>query len=195
MVRNIKYSFSNLFILFCFLSLALGSRANEPARELDSKNTWYTGFSAGVQMSGIKSEDFVARNYSPMLTIYAGKWFTPLLALQLGYRGNYFNTISHDRRRYYKYFSGEAVFNLNQLISPKSNEQKLNALLHAGSGYFYNHDYDRPNICAHLGASASYRLTHKLNATFNTSFIMGWDIYQGNEDILPGLSLGISYTL
>ena len=145
-------------------------------------------------MSGIKDEDFIARNYSPMLTIYAGNWFTPLLALQLGYRGNYFNTISHDRKRFYKYFSGEAVFNLNQLLRPQSEAQKLNVLLHAGSGYFYNHDYDRPNICAHLGVSANYRITHKLNATFNTSFIMGWDIYQGDEDILPGTSFGLSYS-
>jgi len=185
-----------IFILFntLFISIPLFGFADGNPKEGKVENGYYVGISAGVQISGIKDEDFVSRNFAPMFTFYAGKNFTPLLALQLGYRGNYFNTISHDRKRYYNYFSGEAVFNLNKLFNPKSGVQKLNALLHAGSGYFYNHDYDRPNICAHLGVSATYRITPKLKTTFNTSFIMGWDIYQGDEDILPGTSLGLSYS-
>lgn len=182
----------SLLLAFC-VNIPLLGLADGKLVQANTGNGYYIGMSAGVQMSGIKDEDFIARNYSPMLTIYAGNWFTPLLALQLGYKGNYFNTISHGRKHFYKYFSGEAVFNLNQLLRPQSEAQKLNVLLHAGSGYFYNHDYDRPNICAHLGLSTSYRITHKLNAIFNTSFIVGWDIYQGDEDILPGTSLGLNY--
>jgi hypothetical protein len=184
-----------LLIIFVFAVLlpASGFTDGQKDKEVGNKGL-YLGFSAGMQMSGIKDEDFIASNYSPMLTLYAGKWFTPLLALQLGYRGNYFNTISHERKRFYKYFSGEAVFNLNYLFSPQSKDQSLYVLLHAGSGYFYNHDYNRPNICAHMGFSTTYRITSKLKATFNASSIMGWDIYQGDEDILPGISLGLSYS-
>jgi len=67
--------------------------------------------------------------------------------------------------------------------------------MHAGSGYFYNYDYKRPNICADLGFSFNYRLNERLLSNIKISALMGWDIYQGNEDILPGLSLGCSYLL
>jgi hypothetical protein len=184
-----------LLIIFVFAVLLPASGFTEGHKEQEEANKGlYFGFSAGMQMSGIKNEDFIASNYSPLVTLYAGKWFTPLLALQLGYRGNYFNTISHERKRFYKYFSGEAVFNLNYLFSPQSKDQSLHVLLHSGYGYFYNYDYNRPSICAHLGTTATYRITGKLRATFNASSIMGWDIYQGDEDILPGISLGLSYS-
>jgi hypothetical protein len=186
---------NTLLIILVFTVLFPNSGFADGQKEQEDANKGlYLGFSAGVQMSGIKDEDFIASNYSPLLTLYAGKWFTPLLALQLGYRGNYFNTISHERKRYYKYFSGEAVFNLNNLFSPQSKDQSLYVLLHVGSGYFYNHDYNRPNICAHMGFSTTYHITSKLKATFNASSIIGWDIYQGDEDILPGASLGLSYS-
>jgi hypothetical protein len=185
-----------LLIIFVFFIILPASGFTDGQKEQEEANKGlYLSFSAGMQMSGIKNEDFIASNYSPLLTLYAGKWFTPLLALQLGYRGNYFNTISHERKRYYKYFSGEAVFNLNYLFSPQSKDQSLHVLLHAGSGYFYNHDYNRPNICAHLGLSGKYKLTKNLSAGINLSAIMGWDIYQGDEDILPAASIGIIYHL
>jgi hypothetical protein len=186
---------TTLLIIFVFAVLLPASGFTEGHKEQEEANKGlYFGFSAGMQMSGIKNEDFIASNYSPLVTLYAGKWFTPLLALQLGYRGNYFNTISHERKRFYKYFSGEAVFNLNYLFSPQYKDQSLHVLLHSGYGYFYNYDYNRPSICAHLGTTATYRITGKLRATFNASSIMGWDIYQGDEDILPGISLGLSYS-
>jgi len=154
----------------------------------------YVGMSAGLQMSGIKDEDFITRNYSPMLTIYSGKWFSPLLAIQIGYRGNYFNTISDDRKHFYKYFSGEAIFNLNTLVDPTSTQENWKICFHAGTGYFYNHDYNRSNICAHTGISGNFKITENISALLNVSAIMGWDIYQGDEDILPGTSIGLSYS-
>jgi len=184
-----------LLIIFVFAVLLPARGFTDGQKvQVEANKCVYFGFSTGIQMSGIKKEDFIANNYSPLITLYAGKWFTPLLALQLGYRGNYFNTISHERKRYYKYFSGEAVFNLNNLFIPQYKDQSLHVLLHSGSGYFYNYDYNRPSICAHLGTTATYRITGKLRATFNISSIFGWDIYQGDEDILPGTSFGFSYS-
>ena len=46
----------------------------------------------------IKKEDFVGSNYSPLLNIAVGKWFAPSIALQLGYKGWYFNTISDEEK-------------------------------------------------------------------------------------------------
>ncbi len=145
-------------------------------------------------MSGIKDEDFIAKNYAPLLSLAAGKWFTPALALQLAYRGNYFNTIADNEKHHYNYLSGEAIFNLNSLLKPGTAPGNWHISLHTGAGYFYNHHYNQPNICAHLGLSANIPLTQKLSISLLFSSIMGWDIYQGDEDILPGLSLGISYT-
>jgi hypothetical protein len=129
------------------------------------------------------------------MTVSAGNWFTPLLALQLGYRGNYYYTISDDKKHHYNYVFGETVFNLNRLVRPNKQLNRFNVLFHAGSGYFYNHDYDRPNICAHLGMSGDYKLTERLSTFMNLSAIMGWDIYQGDEDILPGILFGLSYQI
>jgi hypothetical protein len=189
---NLRSALLTIFVFFIILP-ASGFTDGQKDKEV-GHNGLYIGFSAGMQMSGIKKEDFIASNYSPLLTLYAGKWFTPLLALQLGCRGNYFNTISHERKRYYKYYSGEAVFNLNNIFRPQSTDMSMNVLLHVGSGYFYNYDYNRPNICAHMGISSTYSITSELKATFNACSIIGWDIYQGDEDILPGISLGLSYS-
>jgi hypothetical protein len=48
---------------------------------------WQVTLGIGTQMSGIKDEDFIASNYAPLLDISVGKWFSPVLALQLGYKG------------------------------------------------------------------------------------------------------------
>ncbi|MFM7747670.1 MAG: hypothetical protein ACKO7X_07100, partial [Bacteroidota bacterium] len=51
--------------------------------------------------------------------------------------------------------------------------------------------YKRPSICADIGVMSNFVIA---NQHFNSkiSAIMGWDIYQGNADILPSLTLGYS---
>jgi hypothetical protein len=90
---------------------------------------WQISASVGTQISGIKDEDFVRSNYSPLIEI--------------------------------------------------------------PSGYFYNFDYKRPNICANIGIAYNYLLINNLYCNFKISSIMGWDIYQGDQDILPSISVGI----
>ena len=144
-------------------------------------------------MSGIKDEDFISTNIAPLVTFSAGKWFTPYLALQIGYRGFYFNSIADDFRHHYGYYFGEVIVNMNQLIKPTLTPGKWNLNLHGGSGYFYNYDYQQPNVCASLGIQNNLAIIKKLSAFLDVSAIIGWDIYQGDEDILPGISLGVSY--
>lgn len=181
--------------LFIYFAVCSANTVNEKHYNFDNLK-WQISTYIGTQMSGIKSEDFVGSNYSSLLNISVGKWFSPSLALQLGYNGYSFNLISDQKRHYYSYYYGEAVLNLNTLKKNYSNTTlKWKFLLHAGSGYFYNYDYKRPNICANLGVSNNYRLAKNFIVSLKISAIMGWDIYQGNEDILPGLSLGVSYLL
>ena len=154
---------------------------------------WQITLRIGTQMSGIKDEDFVASNFSPLLNVTFGKWFSPVLALQVGYKGWYFNTISDDKKHNYGYYYGEAVLNTNRLFSPYRQPGKWSLYLHFGSGYFYNYNYDRPNVCMDMGISNNYRISERIRASLDISAIAGWDIYQGDEDILPGVTLGVAY--
>ncbi len=172
-------------------SLGLNAQSNPNS---DNKSTWHISAGYGIQMSGIKDEDFIKSNYSPLLDISIGKWFAPSLAVRFGYNGWYFNTISHTFSRPYGFYYGQVVFNVNKLIKP-SKDYKLNFLLHLGAGYFYNYYYDRPNICANLAFTLDYHLSRKWSVNFCATSVMGWDIYQNNEDILPGLKLGLTYSI
>ncbi len=156
---------------------------------------WFVSSSFGYQMSGIKSEDFISSNYSPLLNVTAGKWFTPSLALQTGYKGFYFNTISDNQKHHYSFFYGEAVINVNSFFKKYKPNQIWCLYLHAGPGFFYNYFYSKPNICANLGVQNTFRLTSQLYANFDIAAIVGWDIYQGDEDILPGILVGLKYRI
>ena len=182
-------------IFFLSLFIICSADTTSDIYMIDYNQKWQVSTSLGTQMSGIKSEDFVSSNYSPLYNISAGYWFTPSLSILLGYKGFYFNLISDNEKHYYGYYYGEVVFNINKLIINKCDFSQWYFNIHAGSGYFYNYDYKRPNICANLSVSYNYRLSERFIANAIVSSIMGWDIYQGNEDILSGLSLGVSYLL
>lgn len=154
---------------------------------------WQVSLRLGTQMSGIKDEDFVASNYAPLLNVTIGKWFSPALAIQLGYKGWYFHQIIDEKKYHYGFYYGEAVLNVNRLFRNCTGASGWSLYLYGGAGYFYNYDYDRPNVCADLGIANNYRISDHFQASLDVSAIMGWDIYQGNEDILPGISLGVSY--
>lgn len=184
----------NIFIFFIlsFLSVTK-SQDQDSLIAYNSEPSAFVSIHYGYQMSGIKSEDFVSSNYSPLFNITVGKWFLPFVAVQIGYKGFYFNYIEDDIKHYYNYFYSEALLNINHAINPNSASKKWNLLFHTGAGYFYNHTYGKPNICANLGIQNSYLITDRLQATIDISSIIGWDIYQGDEDILPGISFGIIY--
>ena len=61
----------------------------------NKKNSWFLSIDYGVQMSGIKSEDFISSNYSPVYRLSSGKWLTKYIGVQVGYQGRYFNTIEN----------------------------------------------------------------------------------------------------
>jgi len=145
----------------------------------------FLNLSVGVQMSGIKNEDFVLNNYSPKIDLSAMKSITQVYGLQIGYQGYYFNTIANADKRRYTYISGSLVTRVVQ------RSKNFDFSLLTGSGLFMNHYYKRPSICADIGVMSNFVIA---NQHFNSkiSAIMGWDIYQGNADILPSLTLGYS---
>lgn len=183
-----------VLVLLIFLGFEMDIYAQSemnfhPEPELDL----FISSTIGVQMSGIKSEDFVKSNYSPLVNFSIGKWFSPELALQFGYRGTYFNTISDEVRHNFNYVFAEVLLDLENIILGREKISNYKVFLNIGSGYFYNFNYGQSNICATLGLSNNLLLSKYLVVKFDISAIMGWDIYQGDEDILPGLSTGLSY--
>lgn len=154
---------------------------------------YFVSINYGTQMSGIKDEDFISSNYSPLYNITSGKWFTQDLAFQIGYKGLFYYTIADDIKHHYNYLYAEAVINFNNLVHSSRSNRKWNILLHGGPGYFYNHVYGEPNFCVNAGIQNNYRVYKNFQVSLDISAIMGWDIYQGNDDILPGITLGLSY--
>lgn len=154
---------------------------------------YFVSINYGTQMSGIKDEDFITSNYSPLFNITTGIWFTPYLAMQIGYKGFYFNAIADEIKHQYNYFYSEVVINFNNFVHSDRRNKKWSILMHGGPGYFYNYVYGRASLHLNIGVQNTFQLTSHLHASIDIASIAGWDIYQGNTDILPGILFGLIY--
>ena len=190
-----KTANNSLLVFFFFINIFVFGQSDKIVYNRSTELKWFISADIGVQMSGIKSEDFINSNYSPLINIHAGKWLTPSFALQMGYKGWYFNTISDSIKHFYTFIYGEVIINPITLISKNKKPRTWSLFLHIGSGYFYNNEYNQPNICANFGITNNIRIIKNLLINIDISSIVGWDIYQGDADILPGLTVGITYLL
>ena len=160
----------------------------------NKKNSWFLSIDYGVQMSGIKSEDFISSNYSPVYRLSSGKWLTKYIGVQFGYQGRYFNTIENSDKRFYNFYYVEGILDIKNILKMSNSKNMVHELIfHGGFGYFQNQYYENSSIHSVLGASNNFFLTNKINLKIDISAILGWDIYQGNQDILPNSSIGLIY--
>jgi len=182
-----------ILLLISFTTFSQTENSNEQSHP---KKQWFVSAAYGVQMSGIKDEDFIRQNVAPAIFAGVGLWFTPEIALQLSYKGPYFNTIADDDKHPYYFIFGEVLLNVNELINGyKENKSRWSLILHPGAGYFYNNYYNQLNVCGNLGVINNIKLVENLDVFVDISFIVGWDIYQGDDDILPSAVLGLTYSL
>ena len=72
-----------------------------------------------------------------------------------------------------------------------NHNNSYNLLFHIGFGYFQNHYYGKATVHGIMGASNNFSISERFKIKFDIGAIIGWDIYQGNDDILPSLSLGL----
>ncbi len=187
---NIKKS----FLFFVYLT-SVSIAQLEDEKILPRNENWFMSSSYGLQISGIKSEDFINSNVTPAFTIDLGKWISKEIALQLGFKGFYFNTISDSDRHPYNFIYGNVLFNINKIfLGGFTNSEFFELILYPGAGYFYNHYYDQPNICANVGIKNNFKISNRIDFSVDISGILGWDIYQGNEDILPSINFGAIYS-
>lgn len=180
-------------VLLLLLLGTVNSYAQIEKDSLRESKKWYVSFDYGIQMSGIKSEDFIWSNYSPVYRLSLGREISPNLSVQVGYQGRYFRAISDELRYTYDYFFIEGRINATNIILGKNPDRKYNLLFHAGPGFFYHHIYDRTSVHGNLGAASTFLLNENFDLKFDLSAIFGWDIYQGDDDILPNATLGVIY--
>lgn len=189
---------TSIFALLFFLVISMGSKltaqSNAQTSSEEKPKGWFVEISIGIQMSGYKKVDFIPSNYSPLIKIAAGKWLGRRWGLQLGYKGLWFNTISDDIRHYYTFIYPELIIHANKFFTKKDTPRIWSLILHAGPGFFYNNHYQKPNICANIGVQNQFSINDQFAINIDIAAIIGWDIYQGDEDILPGTSIGLSYS-
>ena len=89
-------------IVICCVNVCLSKGNIDTMSFLDKISV--VSFSNGVQISGIKPEDFVASNVSPIFSVNTVYDLTKALSIQLGFKGFYFLLISDDHRHYYNFF-------------------------------------------------------------------------------------------
>ncbi|MCF6271088.1 MAG: hypothetical protein L3J41_15355 [Melioribacteraceae bacterium] len=53
--------------------------------------------------------------------------------------------------------------------------------------------YNQINICGNLGLINNYLINKNLKLFLDISAIVGWDIYQGDDDIIPSVGVGLNY--
>lgn len=178
-----------LFILISVIPNVL--LANSIKNISNVKKDVFVDLFLGTQVSGIRKEDYMLSNFSPYFQLSLGKWVTSYLALAVSYQGPYFNFIGDDLKHKYFYINGDAIITINKLFKPNYSGF-WNIYIFVGSGYFYNIVYKRPNICATGGLTNEFKVSQNMSLKLKLSAILGWDIYQGDQDILPNMSIGFS---
>jgi len=188
MVKQSSY-FQILFTIVFWFTVGSMNSYGQDVKE----RKWFASLDLGAQMSGIKSEDFVSSNYSPVYRLSLGREISHIFSVQMGYQGRYFRTISDELKYTYDFFFFEGSINATNLFFDKNRLGKYNLLFHAGPGIFYHHIYGRINIHGNLGMSNTYAVNNKFDLKLDLSAIFGWDIYQGDNDILPNLTIGLIF--
>jgi len=182
------------YIILVFISIQLLFCKNLYSQKLlGVKGGNYIGFDLGVQNSGMRKEDFVVSNFSPRIHFFVGKKLNDFGAVQVGYEGFYFTTIANSDKRQFNYYNLRIQ---NRIWAKKINNISLfETSIQIGGGLFQNLYYRRPNICGDFGIICSSEFNDNISIILRASSIIGWDIYQGDEDIINCLTVGFKYNI
>jgi len=183
------------FILIFIIALSFKLIGHSINYSMEEKKTSQVSINIGTQMSGIKDEDFVFSNYSPLFSVNFERMLSNYFGYKIGYKGVYFNYIGDKVKHYYFFIHLSGIIDVSKMVSDKNTLRSWGFAFYGGPGFFYNFHYEKSNICSNLGGRIFYRMNSNLSFNGDVTAIIGWDIYQGNLDILPGLTIGVSYSL
>lgn len=182
-----------IYILLLLLVIELHSQTTEKSI-YNSEDKWFISAGIGAQISGIKDEDFVSSNLSPLINITLGKQISSMITLHIGFKGFYFNYIADElKHNYYFIYLGSSINLIDLAVNSRENKA-WNLLIHTSTGIFNNTLLNKLQGCLNIGVQNNYSISEYLALSLDISGIIGWKIYQGDEDILPGISLGIIHT-
>jgi len=97
-------------------------------------------------------------------------------------------------KHYYYYLYIETVFNPITAFVSSGVNRDWNILPHIGIGIFNNNFLHKSQACLNLGIQCNYSISHNFDIILDVSSIVGWRIYQKDEDIIPGITVGITYS-
>lgn len=186
MKKNLLIVIVSIFIL----SLCSSKQLNAQTLEKIDKHSFFIDLYGGTQVSGIRKMDYIASNFAPYFQVGIGKWIVPCLALSINYDGPYFHLLGHKDKHYYHYINGELIANFSNFLKIDSKYFNLYGIV--GSGLFINKFKNQNNICAVLGLVNEFILNEGWSIKIKSTTIMGWDIYQGDEDAVTNYSIGVS---
>ena len=185
-----------LIVLYWLQGYVVIAQSHERNSLPRSGKQWYVSSAVGVQISGIKREDLIVTNLAPAITVSSVFWLNPSIGMGMTYKGPYFNYIGDDDRHSYSFIAAEGSLNVNEIVyKEKEMKNGWSCILHAGAGFFNNYYYGQSNVNMNGGIINAMKLTNRIDFFIDVSFIVGWDIYQGDEDILPSAVLGFNYLL
>lgn len=150
------------------------------------------GLNLGMQISGIKDEDFKFSNLSPFINLVFSYSISGHSDLKVGYKGFYFKYILDDINHKYHFIYISFSLNILDYFCTTFLENRFNSKFYLGSGIFHNYHKDKTQFCIDIGGQLNYQLVKNLFLNFDISSIAGWKIYQDNYDILPALSIGLT---
>jgi hypothetical protein len=139
----------------------------------------------GVQFSGARKADVIKSNFIEVYSVGLGKIISPYFKIFIGIEGRRFLYLKDDFDHEYSYLYGSNIIKLARNESFISDFE-----LTVGSGLFMNYFYQRPNICGHLGLIYTKEVSPDVSISIGIKSLVGWDIYQGDDDILNSINLG-----
>ena len=171
----------------------------------DASVPWFVSINIGEQHSGIRKEDYVVSNFSPLIAIEGGKYFMPGIAFRMGLKGVYYNFISDSDKHYYGYVYGDLVIDIHSLIKFRP-DRIWNTQVYIGGGAVYNRypylnayvgKLDYPNgrllSACELGLTNLFRVSSWLRLGVDVCGIAGWGLYQDSVDMMPSASIEAVY--
>ena len=153
-----------------------------------SKKFLFTSISVGTHMSGIKKQDFIHSNFSPLYSCILGVKLKNEIEIITTYRGYNFKYINDSANHNFHFLSFSAKTTLSKITSSSlSLHEKINFSI--GGGILKNNFADKYNLCLDIASFYKFLELEKFDISLILNSIVGWKIYQHNEDILNGISI------
>lgn len=171
--------------LFFFISICFFYSSNIMGQNIHNK--WEVQITNGIQLSGMKPEDFVENNFTYFNNISIEKEITSTFNINGGIIGYHFSTIPDFKTQNYTYIN----FGLGYKIGKRFK-------IKGGSGILNNTTYDNATVCLNYSLQYVILKSKYLDFYLTQGAIGGFRIYQTppfDKDILPNFGLTISIGL